>query len=284
MQEEKVPESVSYAEPRSRSPLWGVALGVLACVAIGALGFVVYQRSAVNQMAAQNAAMSASLEQTRSQLQQMTTKLNQMSEAQQQAEAARAARQTAVQHRAAAVHRDDPRWKQVQDELAAHQKAIESTQTDLSSAKTELSGSIAHTHEQLVALARKGERNYFEFDLNKSKQFQREGPIGISLRKVSTKHDFADLELMVDDAQLTKKHVNMFEPVMLYTSESKLPVELVINQVGKDHIHGYVSTAKYKPGELKALTGLTDNGGDNASPSSAQSSDTPQLRSRDQQH
>jgi len=285
MEEEKVPQPVSYSEPRSRSALWGVALGVLACVAIGSVAFVVYQRSAANQMAAQNAAMSASLDQTRSQLQQMTTKLNQMSEAQQQAEAARASKPPAAQHRAAAVRRDDPRWKQVQDELAAHQKAIESTQSDLSSAKTELSGSIAHTHEQLVALARKGERNYYEFDLNKSKQFQREGPIGISLRKANSKHDYADLELMVDDAELTKKHVNMFEPVMLYTSESKQPVELVINQVGKDHIHGYVSTAKYKPGELKALSGLTDNASDNSGGSAAaatSSSDTPQLRSRDQ--
>ena len=83
----------------------------------------------------------------------------------------------------------------------------------------------------------------------------------------------------MDDAQLTKKHVNMFEPIMLYTAESKQPVELVINQVGKDHIHGYVSTAKYKPGDLPALSGLTDNSETTAADTSPS---TPQLRNRAQ--
>jgi len=281
MEQEKVSQAVSHSESHSRLGVWGVVVVVLACLAIGSIAFVVHERGAVQQMSAQNAAMNAALDQTRSQLQDVTSKLNQLSEAQQAAEAARASK-PAPAHRATTrvVRRDDPRWKQVQDELAAHQRAIDSTQADLSSAKTELSGSIAHTHEQLVALAKKGERNYYEFDLNKSKQFQREGPISISLRKANSKHDYADLELVVDDAQLTKKHVNMFEPVMLYTAESKQPVELVINQVGKDHIHGYVSTAKYKPGDLPALSGLTDNSETSAAATTAPS--TPQLRNRDQ--
>ena len=285
MEQEKVSQAVSHSESHSRFGLWGVVAVVLACLAIGSIAFVVHEREAVEQMSAQNAATNAALDQTRTQLQDVTSKLNQLSAAQQAETAARASKPAAGQHRPGTrvVHRDDPRWKQVQDELAAHQKAIESTQSDLSSAKTELSGSIARTHEQLVALAKKGERNYYEFDLNKSKQFTREGPISISLRKANTKQDYADLGLLVDDAQLTKKHVNMFEPVMLYTAESKQPVELVINQVGKDHIHGYVSTAKYKPGDLPALTGLTENTDTTASDTTSPStSSTPQLRSRTQ--
>jgi len=288
MEEEKVSQAVSHSESHSQFGLWGVVLVVLACLAIGSFAFMAHERGVAKQMSAQNAAMSAALDQTRSQLQDVTTKLNQLSEAQ-AAEAARTSKPTPSPHRgtARAVRRDDPRWKQVQDELAAHQKAIESTQSDLAGAKTELSGSIARTHEELVALARKGERNYYEFDLNKSKQFQREGPIGVSLRKANAKHDYADLGLLVDDAQLTKKHVNMFEPVMLYTSESKQPVELVINQVSKDHIHGYVSTSKYKASDLPALSGLTDNPGaagpsNGSAAANTSSPDTPQLRSRAQ--
>jgi len=283
MEEEKVSQAVSRSQAHSQFGVWGAVLVVLACVAIGSLAFVAHERGAVNQMTAQNAAMSTALDQTRSQLQEVTTRLSQLSEAQQAAEAARASQRAASQRRGTArvVRRDDPRWKQVQDELAEHQKAIESTQSDLAGAKTELSGSIARTHEELVALARKGERNYYEFDLNKSKQFSREGPISVSLRKANTKHVYADLELLVDDAQLTKKHVNVFEPVMFYTSESKQPVELVINQVGKDHIHGYISTAKYKASDLPALSGLTDNPNSTAATASS-SPDTPQLRNRAQ--
>jgi cell division protein FtsL len=286
MQEEKAPLSVSHSESHSQFGVWGVVLIVLMCVAVLSLAFVVHEHGVAKRLSSENTTMSAALDQTRNQLQDVTTKLNQLSEAQQAAEAARAAQRAAAsQHRTTArVRRDDPRWKQVQDELAAHQKAIESTQSDLTSAKTELSGSIARTHDELVQLAKKGERNYYEFDLNKSKQFTRKGPIGISLRKANSKHDFADLALLVDDAQLQKKHVNEFEPVMLYTSESKQPVELVINAVSKDHIHGYVSTAKYKASDLPALSGLTDTPADNSSTAATanSSSSTPQLQNRAQ--
>lgn len=283
MEEEKMsqPElrSESHSESHSHFGVWGIVLVVLMCVAVLSLGFVVHEHGVAKQLSSQNSAMSLALDQTRSQLQDVTTKLTQLSQAQQAAEAARAAKPAPVQHRGTRARRDDPRWKLVQDELAEHQKAIEATQSDLAGAKTELSGSIAKTHEELVALARKGERNYYEFDLNKSKQFTREGPIGVSLRKANTKHVYADLELLVDDAQLSKKHVNVFEPVMLYTSESKQPVELVINRVSKDHIHGYISTAKYKPSELQALNGLTETSA-STTPAASSSPDTPQLQNR----
>src|SRR5215831_8665516 len=66
-------------------------------------------------------------------------------------------------------------------------------ETSLSSTKDELNGSIAKTHEELVVLQKRGERNYFEFDLNKSKQFQRLGPLMLSLRRTDAKHMNYDL-------------------------------------------------------------------------------------------
>jgi len=284
MEEEKVPRAVSHSESHSQFGGWGVALAVLVCVAVLSLGFVLYERGVAKQLAGQNAAMNSALDQTRSQLQDVTSKLAQLSEAQQAEEAARVAKQTAVPHHAThpAARRDDPRWKQVQSELAEHQKAIEAAQSDLASTKTELSGSIARTHDELVALAKKGERNYYEFDLERSKQFKREGPISVSLRKANTKHAYADLELLVDDAQLSKKHVNQFEPVSFYTSQSKQPVELVINQVGRDHIHGYISTAKYKASDLPALSGLSEGDNSGATATAVPSPAAPQLQTRTQ--
>jgi len=91
-----------------------------------------------------------------------------------------------------------------------------------------------------------GERSYYEFDVDKSGQFQREGPVGVRLRKANTKHEYADLEMMVDDFKVSKKHVNIYEPVVFYSGDRKTPVELVINSIGKNHIHGYVSEPKYK--------------------------------------
>ncbi len=103
-----------------------------------------------------------------------------------------------------------------------------------------------------MVLQKRGERNYYEFHLDKSKTFQRVGPVSVSLRKVNLKHKNYNLALMVDDNQLDKKNVNLFEPVWITLPDRPQPVELVVNQVGKDQITGYVSEPKYRKSELSA--------------------------------
>jgi hypothetical protein len=53
------------------------------------------------------------------------------------------------------------------------------------------------------------------------------------------------LEMLVSDYQLSKKHVNLYEPVWIYPEDSKQPLELVVNKIEKDSVHGYVSAPKY---------------------------------------
>ena len=134
--------------------------------------------------------------------------------------------------------------------IADARSQLERTHDDLSATSTQLTGSIARTHDELLLLQKKGERNYYEFDIAKSKQFEHEGPLGVRLSKANAKHQYADLDLIVEDRTVSQKHVNLYQPVMFYTSDSKQPVELVINNISKDHIHGYVSSAKYRHPEL----------------------------------
>jgi hypothetical protein len=61
------------------------------------------------------------------------------------------------------------------------------------------------------------------------------------------------MDLMVDDRNLSQKHANLYQPVMFYTPDSPQPVEVVINSIGKDHIHGYVSAPKYRQSELVSM-------------------------------
>ena len=152
-------------------------------------------------------------------------------------------------HRASA---QDARFKKLQSQVDAQDKRLEDTRSDLVSARTELTGSIARTHDELVVLQRRGERNYYEFDVQKSKDFKREGPVSVCLRKANTKQQYADLQLLVDDRKLSQKHVNLYQPVMYYQPDSQQPVEVIINEISKDHIHGYVSAPKYRPSELTA--------------------------------
>jgi hypothetical protein len=49
---------------------------------------------------------------------------------------------------------------------------------------------------------------------------------------------------MADDKLTEKKDRNINEPVQFYTSKARQPYELVVNQVQKDLIVGYLSTPK----------------------------------------
>jgi len=103
-----------------------------------------------------------------------------------------------------------------------------------------------------VLLEKKGERSYIEFDLQKSKEFKRTGPLSVSLRKANVKNQYADLQLILQDRKLTQKHVNLYQPAMFYQPDSPQPMEIVINDITKNHIHGYISAPKYKQSELAA--------------------------------
>src|SRR5262249_43420876 len=130
------------------------------------------------------------------------------------------------------------------------EKARGDLQSNLDSARTDLSGSIARTHDELVVLQKRGERNYYEFQIDKSKQFQRVGPLSLSLRKANLKRRSYDLAMLVNDNQLKKKNVTLYEPVWINLAERPQPLELVVNQITKNEIKGYLSEPKYNKTEL----------------------------------
>jgi hypothetical protein len=231
-------------------------------------------------LADQNKQMTARLNETQDQLAALSAKVTSLTTPAQPTPASSSTGSVSGR-RPAAGRAYDPRFKKLQSQLDAQGKLIDSergdidsTRTDLASARTELSGSIARTHDELVVLEKKGELNYFEFDITKSKEFKHEGPLSISLKKADNKHGFADLALIVDDRNLTQKHVNLYQPAMFYEPDSMRPIEIVINDISKNHIHGYVSAPKYHKSDLAAAS--TDNsanpapGSDQADNSNAQ--------------
>src|SRR6266478_4499870 len=250
-----------------------IALVALLAVAGVAFGYGYRQQTLVGHLTAQQSVADSTISQMQGQLSAVTSKLNDMTAAQAQAQAqaqAEAAKQADKKTTAGAARTGakrasvtDKRYKQLQSQLAEQQKELKHTQdlvaknrTDLegniSSTKDELNGSIAKTHEELVVLQKRGERSYTEFDLMRAKQFQRIGPITLSLRKADTKHKNYDIEMIVDDNQMSKKRVNLYEPIWIHTENESQPVQIVVNRIEKNLIHGYVSAPKYKPSELAA--------------------------------
>jgi hypothetical protein len=160
----------------------------------------------------------------------------------------------------------DPRWEAMDAKLANQQQQIDSTQSDiaktredlegrLGTTRDELNGAIAKTHDEVEDLRRRGERNIYEFDLNKSSEFARTGPVSLSLRKANVKHKYFDIALIVDDQKVEKKHVNLYEPLWISVPGHREPVQVVVNSITKDNVKGYLSESKYKKSELASSAG-----------------------------
>ena len=242
----------------------GLIVIVLVCGMGVGLAYLSRERKQLNDLAAANQNLSSTLDRTQAQLRTLTERLNErpaVAPVPPRAATPSARTVTTRPRPATRVAAIDPRVKQLQNQLAEQQKQIDSSREDLNktrddletkvnSSHDELSGSIARTHDELVELQKRGERNYYEFKLDKTKDFQRVGPFSVSLRKVNFKRKSYDLAMIVDDNQLQKKSVNLYEPVWIRVGDHPQPAELVVNQIAKNQIQGYISEPKYKQSAL----------------------------------
>ncbi|HTA52700.1 MAG TPA: hypothetical protein VK757_07920 [Candidatus Acidoferrum sp.] len=254
---------------RSNSTAWLAAGIVVLVIALGlTVGYIYQQQSNSKILMSHDSELNSTVSQMQNQIDTLTSKLNQPaaspapSVTPEQLKAANAA----AKHRAA---EDAKRFNTMQSSIDDQQKALADTQNQVSqtrsdleaginSTRDDLNGSIARTHDELVSLEQKGERSYFEFDITKAKHFQKEGPLMVSLRKTDPKHKKYDLAMVVDDNQLSKKNVNLYEPVWIAGGDHA-QVQLVVNKVDKDHIHGYVSAPKYA--ESASMTNVSERTG-----------------------
>jgi len=109
-----------------------------------------------------------------------------------------------------------------------------------------MSGLIARNHDDLEELKRKGDRNYYEFTVQKSKTPQRVGPVQMSLNKTDQKKSKYTMTVLADDKSIEKRDKTAGEPVQFYVKGAQhyAPYEIVVFDVGKNQITGYLSTPK----------------------------------------
>ena len=133
-------------------------------------------------------------------------------------------------------------------DLAGTKQDLASTKSEfanaLSGTKGELSGAIARTHDELVALAHRTDRDYFEFTLPRKKAQQKVGTITVELEKTDTKRNVFSMYLLFDDKRTERSNKAMNEPIFFYVQGASSALELVVNKLGKDSVSGYVSTPK----------------------------------------
>ncbi len=133
-------------------------------------------------------------------------------------------------------------------DLAGTKKDLADTKDEftnaLSGTKSELKGDIAQTHDQLVALAHKTDRDYFEFILPRRKAQQKVGTVTLELERTDPKKNMYYIYLTADDKRTEHPNCSLNSPLWFYVQGAQTALELVVNKLGKDTVSGYMSTPK----------------------------------------
>jgi hypothetical protein len=136
---------------------------------------------------------------------------------------------------------------QVKTEVETAKSELDKTVADLLRVRGDLDGTstlVATNGRELEALKALGQRNYIEFNIMRSKQPQRVGDIALVLKKADPKRNRFTVDVIADDKRVEKKDRGTNEPVQFYTSRARQPYELVVNEVRKNQVIGYLSTPK----------------------------------------
>jgi|SRR5690349_10130478 predicted nucleic acid-binding Zn-ribbon protein len=289
----------SYHYETTGTPRWIAVLFVvlfLALVGLGYAGYSIQSRLDNNLSKAQdqNKLLTAQLDQANARLadlkghidvteQKMHMTQAELSNARSRAESYRkdqiASDQKLTDQMTKGFAESTEKINAVATEVGGAKKDIEATRTDLEATKGRLeratgdmgvmSGLIAHNRDDLEELRRRGDRNYYEFKITKTKAPQRVGPVQIKLEKADQKKSRYTVTVFVDDRSIEKRDKTAGEPVQFYVrgGSRQPPFEFVVFDVGKNDISGYLSTPK--EGAAGGTGGPGTGGGSAAAPTVA---------------
>ncbi|MEK6397390.1 MAG: hypothetical protein V4734_04830 [Terriglobus sp.] len=142
----------------------------------------------------------------------------------------------------------------VKTDLGSTKTDVASTKADLADTKSQLqrtmgdagvmSGLIAKNHDELEELKHKGDRTYYEFTLQKGGQPTLLSTVKLQLKKVDQKKGKFTLNVSSDDRNIEKKDKTLYEPIQFYSGKNPALFEIVVNNVAKNQISGYLSVPK----------------------------------------
>src|SRR5882672_4010154 len=134
--------------------------------------------------------------------------------------------------------------KTVDGRVSGVRTDLETTQSDLKMARSELGTLIARNHEDVEQLRRLGERDYLEFTIDAKNKPQKVGAFMVELKSTNLNKKRYSVSLIIDDVHIDKKNLPVNEPVFFHQGNDRRPLEMVVNQVGKDKVTGYISVPK----------------------------------------
>ena len=262
--------------PRTYS---GALLGVLAVALFAAIGGLIWnyiisgkitsQQTSLADLQQENKKLAAEQRETDARLQVATDELGKSLGLTQKQMDVRA--QDIIRREQADATRLETAQKQTAQQVTAVASDVSNVKTDVGGVKTDLTKTqgdlattisqlasvrgdlsstnsvIARNHDELVALAHKGDRNYYEFTLTKG-QKKPVGTVSMELKKTDPKKSRFTLNVYADDKTYEKKDRNVNEPLQFFSGKDPALYEIVVNTIGnKNQISGYLSTPKNAP-------------------------------------
>ncbi|MCS6816562.1 MAG: hypothetical protein N0A16_02810 [Blastocatellia bacterium] len=142
----------------------------------------------------------------------------------------------------------------VKSDVSATREEIEKAKREIGGIQLKLSeyGTlIARNREELAELRRRGEREYFEFDITKKGGWQQVADVRIRLTKTDVKRQKFNIALYVGDRQVERKDNLINTPIQFRAERGVAPYELVVNEVKPDRIIGYLALPKERAAALQ---------------------------------
>jgi hypothetical protein len=131
---------------------------------------------------------------------------------------------------------------------------LDATKNNLQMARGEFGTLIARNHDEVEELRRLGERDYYEFTIDKRNSREKVGNLMVELHATNLKKSQYGVTIFVDDQRHDKRNLTANEPLYFFESGARAPLEFVVNQVGKDKITGYLSVPKANATHAQAAT------------------------------
>lgn len=121
---------------------------------------------------------------------------------------------------------------------------LDATKNSIQMARSEMGTLIARNHDEIDQLRRMGQRDYFEFTVQRKGGATKVGAIQIELKDTNTKKNRYTINVLADDNSFEKKDRSVNEPIFFYTGGNRSALELVVNKVTKTTATGYLSVTK----------------------------------------
>jgi len=262
--------------PRTYSGALMAAIGVALLGALGSLfwayllsGRIAAQQTELQETKQRNVELSADLRETNAKLRVTADELGKSLGLTQKQMDARA--QQIIAREAAENRRLENAQKETAQQVSAVATDVSTVKTDVGGVKTDLgktqndlagavsqlqsmkgdlsghSSLIARNRDELEILKHKGDRNYYEFTLDKGDK-KPVGTVSLELKKTDAKKNKFTLVVYADDKRYEKKDRNVNEPLQFYSGKDPGLYEIVINSINsKNQIAGYLSTPKGAP-------------------------------------